>query len=118
MSPFRIFHVTGKRFADGTYSKGTFTDGPATAIDFYASVQQPTPDDLELLEEGKRSMRSIVLFTDFPLRLVSKTANADRVFWDGDWYEVDKVKPFKTMFQGSTKAICLKIENVQDIPTP
>jgi hypothetical protein len=115
---FRPFIVTGKRFAAGTSDHGRYVDGASEDFSFTAGVQQPTPDDLELLEEGKRTSKTIVIFTTYSLRLATKTANADRVLWEGDWYEVAKLKPFKTMFPGNQKAICVKIENLKDIPVP
>lgn len=115
---FRPFTITAKRFADGTLDHGHYTDGDATDFTFTAGVQQPTDDDLQLLEEGKRTARSIVIFTEYELRLATQMANADRVYWDGDWFEVNRLKPFRTMYPGNYKAICTKIENVQDIPTP
>ncbi len=111
MIGFRYFQVTGRRFASGTWDHGRYVEGSATPITFPAGVQQPTSDDLELLEEGKRTRKSIVLFTTFELHLASKTGNADQVQWEGEWYEVNVMKSFRTMFPGNYKAICTKIEN-------
>ena len=111
MMGFRNFQVTGRRFAAGRYDHGRYIEGEATAIEFTTGVQQPTPNDLELLEEGKRTRKAIVLFTTFELRLVSKTTSADQVQWENEWYEVSALKPFRNLFPGNFKAICTKIEN-------
>jgi hypothetical protein len=114
---FRIFTLTVKRFAAGTWVKGIFTNGEASDITISAGVQQPTPDDIDLLEEGKRARKSIVVFTQTELKLPTETTNADVVVWDGEYYEVNVLKPFRTLFDGY-KAVCTKIENYSDIPTP
>jgi hypothetical protein len=116
MTSFRQFLITGQRFSPGHRDHGRFIDGAVTQIRFAGGVQQPTPDDLELLEEGKRCSKNIVIFTTFQLRLVTTglndEINADRVQWENEWYEVNAIKPFKTMFLGNFKAVCTKIENV------
>ena len=113
---FRVFSTTMKRFAAGTMDHGRYTNGAATDSSIVCGIQQPTPDDLELLPEGKRTGRVVVLFTTAVLQLATKTANADWVLIDGEWFEVAHLKPFKTLFPGNFKAICTKIENPGDIP--
>lgn len=115
---YRIFTLSGKRFAAGTWDKGIFTNGAATDLSITCGVQQPQPDDLELLEEGKRTRKSIVVYTDTQLNLASKTTNADWLSYENEWYEVNVLKGFKTLFPGQYKAICTKIENPGDVPVP
>jgi hypothetical protein len=113
---FRIFTLTAKTFAAGTFDKGVYTNGEETQFSFGGGVQQPTADDLELLDEGKRARRTIVVFSCVQLNLSTKAKNADQVLWEGEWYEVNVTKPFRTEFPGNYKAICTKIENPDDVP--
>ena len=114
---FRPFTVTGIRFTTaGGWNHGNYSEPASEEISFTAGVQQPTPEDLELLEEGKRKQKSIVIFTEYNLQIESETEAeekipADRIEWENDWYEVTAVKPYRTMFPGNKKAICVKIEN-------
>jgi hypothetical protein len=113
---FRIFTLTAKSFAAGTFDKGVYTNGAETQFSFNGGVQQPTPDDLELLDEGKRARRTIVVFSGIQLNLSTKEKNADQVLWEGEWYEVSVTKPFRTEFPNNYKSICTKIENPDDVP--
>lgn len=115
---FGYFTLTARRFADGTFEKGRFTNGASTDFAFVTGIQQPTPDDLELLEEGKRTRQTVVLFTETQLRLATKTANADNILIDGQWFEANAYKPFKTLFPNNYRIICTKIEDIAEVPVP
>ena len=118
---FRQFTITLKRFTEGKKDHGRYTAGMPSTSSIVVGVQQPTPDDLELLPEGKRTGKTIVLFstTAFQLSTVTddfQTIDADQVLIENEWFEVAHVKQFRTLFPGNYKAICTKIENPDDLP--
>ena len=115
---FRYFTTTVRRFAEGTFDHGRFTNGALTEFEIICGIQQPTPDDLQLLEEGKRTSKTVVVFTDTNIQLSTKTTNADNILIDGEWYEANVYKPYRSFFPYNYRIICTKIENLSEVPTP
>jgi hypothetical protein len=86
----------GSRLANGSLVKGRWVEGAAAPLSFIASVQPTTPHDVKFLEIGRRETKSYTLYTD--TRLIALTAgvrNPDRVYIDGETYEVDVEAPWQ-----------------------
>jgi hypothetical protein len=81
--------VTIKRYAQGSYTNGIWTDGAETTTTIVASVQ---PSDCDTLHEeaGYRKKESVDVFSPSILNaLDEKTGTrADRIYWEGYWHKV------------------------------
>jgi hypothetical protein len=71
----------------GSYVSGLWVDNTPTTINFYGVVQNATPQDLEVLEEGLRSEETIKIHTTTKLiAVVEDATDCDLVTYDGfDW---------------------------------
>jgi hypothetical protein len=88
--------LAGHRLAAGTKAKGRWVEGAASDISFEASVQPIQAHELKFLEIGRRERKSYVLYTDFKLNaLTSGTINPDRVFINGEEFEVVVEAPWR-----------------------
>jgi hypothetical protein len=73
----------------GSYVDGLWVDNTPTIINFYGVVQNATPQDLEVLEEGLRSEETIKIHTTTKLiALVEGTTAGDTVVYDGSVWTV------------------------------
>lgn len=116
---FRKFSTTLRRFAVGTLTNGRYTNGAATDTTITVGVQEPKPAELKLLPEGKRKANAFIVFADTEIKLTSNDGkNADWVLIDGEYYEAQMVKRYRTMYPKTYRALCTKIENPEDVPTP
>ena len=116
---FRQFSTTLKRVAGGTLDHGRYVNGAETTIPIVCGIQEPKPKELDLLPEGKRTKKALVVFstTEF-LLTTNEGRNADQVLIDGDYYEAQTSKKYRTMFPGNYRALCTIVDNPDDIPTP
>jgi len=86
----------GKRFAAGSRVNGRWVEGAASDIIITASVQPTKPHDLQFLEIGRRESKTFTLYTnDQLLALSAGIANPDRIFINGETYEVDVEAPWR-----------------------
>ena len=88
--------LNGSRLTNGSLVKGRWVEGAASPISFEASVQSTTAHDILFLEIGRRERKSYTLYTDTKLMaLTAGTKNPDRVYVDGETYEVDVEAPWR-----------------------
>ncbi|NIY14228.1 MAG: hypothetical protein GWM98_04745 [Nitrospinaceae bacterium] len=73
---------------------GRWEEGPRDEIPIMAAVQNPTGEDLQKIEEGRRTEASIKLYSDFQFRTASvkDQRQPDLVLWGGDEYQIDHVE--------------------------
>lgn len=64
--------VIGTRHSLGSFIDRRWVEGPVGDLPFYAVVQNATPDDLKVLEEGQRSSEVIKLHTETDLIAVDE----------------------------------------------
>ena len=116
---FRKFSTTLLRFGVGTLDNGRYTNGASTPSTITVGIQQPKPKELALLPEGKRNSKAYIVFADTEIKLTSNDGtNADWILIDGEYYEAQAVKRYRTMYPKTYRALCTKIENTEDVPTP
>jgi hypothetical protein len=100
-----------KSFLEGTLDHGIYTPGASIAFTIQAGVQEVTPQELALLDEGKRTKKSAYLITNSELRLATQTTKADQVEIDSEWYEVESKAKCASDVINHMEYIALKIEN-------
>jgi hypothetical protein len=84
-------NITVTRKSAGSFVKGRWVvTGLSKVFTIKASVQSPTPRELEALPEARRSKDTSVLYTNTPLFTaeVSTAKNPDIVTLNGEPYEV------------------------------
>jgi len=83
--------LTGTR-NPGSYVNGRWVDGATTPLSFNGVVQNATPDDLKVLEEGMRTEEAIKIHTTFKLiPQIKGTTNGDLIFYDSESWLVHNV---------------------------
>lgn len=106
---FAIFRkpLVVTRVAAGGYVGGVWQEGAPVSIDIRASVQPTSPEDMELLPEGRRGRLAYTLFSDTELRTADSNTgtNADRVTIDGAVYEVSAVAPWQNSILPHYRAV-------------
>jgi len=104
-----VFSKTGGSYsAEGIYSENE------TQTTIYASVQPTTPDDLQILPEGRRQNKSYKLFTSSNLKDL-QSQNPDQLEIDGERFEVIKVEKWSNNIINHYAAIVTRLED-QPIP--
>ena len=88
--------VTLKRYAAGSYSGGRWVAGTETVATITACVQPAGPAELLSMEEGDRQKDQITLWTQDAIYTLDEVTGrkADRVSWDGEYWQVRKVEQF------------------------
>lgn len=88
--------VTRRRFADGSYDAGgEFVNGAETLTVVQASVQELDSSQLQMLEEGERTMHPKILITeetDWRTSEADGKTVSDEVDFDGFTYRVLKTE--------------------------
>ena len=79
--------ITVYRVSAGQYVDGVWQEGTETSFTDRFSVQPTSPDDMEMLPEGRRQNRAYTLIGDNMLRGVTDS-NPDQVEIEGERYEV------------------------------
>jgi hypothetical protein len=104
---------TGTRYDAPTSVKGIFTPGASTVLNFTASVQPVTGDDLNSLPEGLRENGAYILYTDFELRTGNQTTKepADIVNLFNKKYKVVLLEPWQNDVINHYKAIVSEVDN-------
>jgi len=96
MSSFRE-QLTGYRAAAGSWDGGFYDPGDSVEFSFYASIQPLTPDEMQALPEGRRTLQAYNLFTDYLLQTgEAEDQMPDCVVIDGEHYEVISVARWRT----------------------
>lgn len=104
---------TGVREEPGTYTKGKYTKGTTSVINFNASVQPIRANEQETLPEGLREEGSYKLYTNFQLRAVNQTTKepGDIVDLFGKKYRVVFLEPWQNNLCNHYKAIVSEIDD-------
>lgn len=112
MSHFRKA-FTGTRTTAPTNVKGRFTPGTASAINFTASVQPVSGNDLESLPEGVREQGMYRLYTSFQLRTINQTTKepADIIDFDGKKYKIVFLQPWQNNVINHYKAFMAETDD-------
>lgn len=106
--------LTGDRLAAGTRVKGKWVEGAATHIYFEASVQPVSEHDIKFLNIARRESKSYTIYTDTKLlALTAGVANPDRVYVDGETYEVVVEAPWRNNVISHYKYIISKLDAVE-----
>lgn len=98
-SPFDALRqpIVAKRPPNGSYVDGVYVQGePVTIPNVRASIQPASSDDLQTLDENRRTQATFRLYTETKLReALEGVHNPDIVTIDSEDYEVVKVFPWK-----------------------
>lgn len=96
---FGIFRkpLTVTRGAAGQYVDGIWQSGSESSFTIQASVQPTTPNDVQLLPEGKRDRLAYTLYSDTSLRIANDNTQepGDIVTIDGDSFEAMARRPWQ-----------------------
>lgn len=96
--PAELFcSVTVKRYAPGALdANGRFTAGAESTVTITASVYPAGMKTMLSPEEGERTKDQIGIVTQDPIYTLDETLGrkADRVLWDGEYYQVRQVQHF------------------------
>ena len=103
--PLTIRRTEGGEYVDGIWQPGTESEFTARY-----SVQPTSPDDMEMLPEGRRDRQAYTLFGDKPLRKATDEGNADRVLIYGEWYEVSAHQPWRNGLIPHERIVATKLE--------
>ena len=103
--------LTCTRFLEGTFDHGDYTPGATIQFAIHAGVQDVNPEELALLDEGKRTKKSAYIITETEIRLATQTTKADQVEIDGEQYEFESKSKCTSNVINHFEYIALKIEN-------
>jgi len=110
MIPRRKINVT--RFDAGAWVDGVWQEGSPTVTEKRFSVHPTSPDDMDLLPEGRRSRRAYTLVGDAGerLRTAHNGKNADRVEIDGEEYEAAAVQVWDNKIIPHSRNVVIRVE--------
>lgn len=82
--------ITVERTSIGAYVDGIYVKGSTSTFKTLASVQQPTPKDLEILPEGEKDKDIKMFISKKPIRTTNDEAKliADVVIYKGNRYKI------------------------------
>ncbi len=85
--------ITVVRTENGSYVDGIYQEGTTSTFKTLASVQQPTPDDVQMLPEGERNKDLRKFISKKPIRTTSDRDEviADKVIYKGNHYKIISV---------------------------
>ncbi|RLC88277.1 MAG: hypothetical protein DRJ03_03250 [Chloroflexi bacterium] len=109
------FSVVIERHAEATIDMdtGLYTQGTVSFIDLKANVQNATPNDMLVMDEGLRSVEAIKLYTTveiIPVDELNKTTG-DVVQYANKRWLVHNVTN-RSLTGGYYKAIAIRVKNV------
>jgi len=89
--------MIGKRKIAGVYTDGIYVPASESTINFTASVQPVSGDEMETLPEGLREAGMYRLYTDFALRTVNQKTKtpADEIDYADKKYIIVFVQPWQ-----------------------
>ena len=82
--------LTGVR-TSGAYVNGRWSEGISTALSFSGVVQNATPEDLQVLDGGNRTVDVIKIHSVFQLIPQSDNQTGDIINYDGNTWLVHNV---------------------------
>lgn len=71
---------------------GRPVEGPTTPLSLTAVVYPSTPDELQILPEGRRSERAITIVTKQALQIPKADTGGDLIAYDDETFEVQKLQ--------------------------
>ena len=104
--PLTIRRTEGGEYVDGIWQPGTETEFTARY-----SVQPASPDDMEMLPEGRRERKAYTLFGDTALRTVTDADNADKVLIYGEWFEVSAHQAWRNGLVPHERMVATRLED-------
>ena len=107
--PLTIRRTEGGEYVDGIWQPGTESEFTARY-----SVQPTSPDDMEMLPEGRRDRQAYTLFGDKPLRMATDEGNADLVLIYGEWYEVHARQAWRNGLVPHERMVATRLEEQPD----
>lgn len=98
------------RGGQGQYVDGIWQGGATSSFTIEASVQPATPDDIQLLPEGKRDRLAYTLYSDTALRIANDNTQqpGDVVTIDGETFEAMARRPWQNNIIDHHVAIVVK----------
>ena len=100
------------RFLPGNRDQnGVWVEPSQKTIPLMVNVQEASGSDLELLPEGYRSKRVILIFSENELKIVSQKdkTKADLILWDGETFQVEKLKNWQHI-TGHYEALAVRLD--------
>jgi len=77
--------IAGTRL-EGSYTSGRWVAGTPVALSFSGVIQNATPDDLKVLDEGQRTEEAIKIHTTFELIPQAEDATGDTISYkNNNW---------------------------------
>lgn len=103
--------LTVTRYGEGEWVDGMWQEGEPETLIIRASVQPTSPDDMEMLPEGRRDRQAFTLYSDDPFRTAddNEGTNADRVEIDGVTYEVSARAPWQNSIIPHHRSVVTKV---------
>lgn len=103
--------LTVTRLDAGSFVNGLWVEGSPSTFDIQCSVQPLTPDEMELVPEGRRDGEVFNLFTGTRLLPANPpdSKNADKVSIDGRDYEVLSCARWQNRILPHYKAVVVQI---------
>lgn len=104
-----IYRKTGKTFLD---YDGLFKEPPIEEIVVFASVQPTSSNDMQALPEGRRTHRTVKVYTAEPLQMADQKlgTQADRFYYLGREFEVTAVAPYQSDLISHYKSLACEVE--------
>lgn len=102
--------LTVTRQQPGQYVDGIFQPGTTETLTVRASVQPVSPDDVQLLPEGKRNRQAFTLYSDAEINVADDqtTTAGDRVDIDGDTYQATARQPWQNSIIPHYRTVVVK----------
>lgn len=115
-----LFKATGSiqlsliRRANGQYVRGRWVDATPTApVIITANIQPTTGKDMLLLPEAERLKQAVKLFSEQEVRASKEGSHsADQFMYNGQLYEVRRVKKWDMGVLNHYHAIAVAVENL------
>lgn len=100
-----VFRKPSGEYVDGVWQPY----GDAEKLTITASVQPTSPEDIELLQSGKRKRRAYTLYSDVPFQMAddNKNIEADRVEIDGEMFEIEAVQNWQNSIIPHCKSVAV-----------
>lgn len=104
-------HIKLFRKVGGYYSNnGMWRDESEVQIQILASVQPASPEDLEMLPEGRRQARAFRLFTSQEIKAGRADQNPDQVELFGERYEVLSAENWRNNIINHYSGIAVRLD--------
>lgn len=109
----KFFDVTVYREGAGSYVNGVWVEGTTSTFNIKAKIQPLSGYQVAIMPESDRTRSWIKVFTPDTIRQKKEGPNghgADRLYWNGDLYEVMKVFTWSKTVQDHIEAHLVRVE--------